>query len=75
MVGKLLSVGYGVFSNAKSGNRGDIVRDGVLEAWDLCPGSAYAFAYAGLRPTDPRPVTGPADVWLRLPDRDYWAVS
>ncbi|WP_329064991.1 ankyrin repeat domain-containing protein [Amycolatopsis sp. NBC_01480] len=96
VVGKLLSVGtvgYGVFSNAKSGNQGDIVRDGVLEAWDLRPGSgsveenasaeevllgflyrhhafAYAFAYASLRPTDSRPVTGPADVWLRLPDRE-----
>ncbi|APU21672.1 Ankyrin repeats (3 copies) [Actinoalloteichus sp. GBA129-24] len=35
-------------------------------------GVAYACAYAGLRPTDTRPVAGPPDRWLRLPDRDYW---
>ncbi|SNS24376.1 Ankyrin repeat-containing protein [Streptosporangium subroseum] len=33
---------------------------------------AYSYAYAGLRPTDARAVTGPPDVWLRLPERDYW---
>jgi hypothetical protein len=27
---------------------------------------------AGLRLTDARAVTGPPDVWLRLPERDYW---
>ncbi|ACY96357.1 ankyrin repeat domain-containing protein [Thermomonospora curvata] len=32
----------------------------------------YACAYAGLRLTDARAVTGPPDVWLRLPRRDYW---
>jgi hypothetical protein len=34
---------------------------------------AYCFAYAGLRPVDTRAVSGPPDVWLRLPDRDYWS--
>ncbi|HEX2298402.1 MAG TPA: hypothetical protein VHH34_07780, partial [Pseudonocardiaceae bacterium] len=33
---------------------------------------AYACAFAGLRLTDARPVTGPADVWVQLPERDYW---
>jgi hypothetical protein len=33
---------------------------------------AYACAYAGLRPTDARSITGPPDTWLRLPARDYW---
>ncbi|RVU28184.1 ankyrin repeat domain-containing protein [Streptomyces antnestii] len=36
---------------------------------------AYACAYAGLRPTDARAVTGPPDVWVELPRRDYWAIS
>ncbi|MFF3445495.1 ankyrin repeat domain-containing protein [Streptosporangium sp. NPDC002721] len=34
--------------------------------------AAYSCAYAGLRLTDARAVTGPPDVWLRLPERDYW---
>ncbi|MEU9831299.1 ankyrin repeat domain-containing protein [Streptosporangium sp. NPDC048047] len=33
---------------------------------------AYSCAYAGLRLTDARAVTGPPDVWLRLPERDHW---
>ncbi|MDI6105420.1 hypothetical protein QLQ12_43245 [Actinoplanes sp. NEAU-A12] len=33
----------------------------------------YACAFAGLRPVDARCVTGPADHWVLLPDRDYWA--
>ncbi|MFB9904058.1 ankyrin repeat domain-containing protein [Allokutzneria oryzae] len=32
---------------------------------------AYSCAYVGLKLTDPRAVTGPADLWLRLPHRDY----
>ncbi|MFD5088338.1 ankyrin repeat domain-containing protein [Kitasatospora sp. NPDC058406] len=32
---------------------------------------AQACAFAGLRPTDARAVTGPADTWIRLPDLDY----
>jgi hypothetical protein len=32
----------------------------------------YCCAYAGLRLTDSRAFEGPADVWLRLPDGDYW---
>ncbi|WP_197698914.1 hypothetical protein [Micromonospora inositola] len=34
---------------------------------------AYCCAYAGLKPTDARPFTGPPDLWLQLPVRDYWA--
>ncbi|MFI6737072.1 ankyrin repeat domain-containing protein [Nonomuraea sp. NPDC050451] len=34
---------------------------------------AYCCAGAGLRLTDPRPIIGPPDTWLRLPDRDYWS--
>ncbi|WFE66020.1 hypothetical protein [Micromonospora sp. WMMD714] len=34
---------------------------------------AYACAFVGLRPVDVRCVTGPADHWVLLPDRDYWA--
>jgi hypothetical protein len=33
---------------------------------------AYCCAYAGLRLVDARAVTGPADVWLRLPHAGYW---
>lgn len=33
---------------------------------------AYACAYVGLRPTDARAVTGPPDLWLKLPRGDYW---
>ena len=32
---------------------------------------AYCCAFADLRLTDRRPVTGPADRWLRLPERDW----
>ncbi|GAA0450139.1 hypothetical protein [Streptomyces olivaceiscleroticus] len=35
-------------------------------------GLAYAIAFAGLRPTDARAVVGPRDVWVELPQRDYW---
>ncbi|MFD9566040.1 ankyrin repeat domain-containing protein [Streptomyces sp. NPDC059994] len=34
---------------------------------------AYACAFAGLRLTDARAVTGPCDVWVQLPRRDYWS--
>ncbi|MFI1169912.1 ankyrin repeat domain-containing protein [Streptomyces melanogenes] len=34
---------------------------------------AYACAFAGLRPADARAVTGPPDVWVQLPRRDYWS--
>ncbi|WP_317621461.1 hypothetical protein [Streptomyces sp. CBMA123] len=32
---------------------------------------AHACAFAGLHPTDARAVTGPADTWIRLPERGY----
>ncbi len=32
----------------------------------------YSCGYVGLRPPDARCVTGPADRWVLLPDRDYW---
>jgi Ankyrin repeats (3 copies) len=34
---------------------------------------AYCCAYVGLRLPDARPVEGPPDMWLRLPERDWWA--
>jgi hypothetical protein len=34
---------------------------------------AYCCAYAGLKPTDARPITGPPDLWVQLPPRDYWS--
>jgi hypothetical protein len=34
---------------------------------------AYACSFAGLRLNDARPAVGPADLWVRLPRRDYWA--
>ncbi|WP_206184891.1 ankyrin repeat domain-containing protein [Thermoactinospora rubra] len=37
-----------------------------------CNAVAYSCAYAGLRLTDARAITGPPDAWLRLPERDYW---
>lgn len=33
---------------------------------------AYSCAFAGLRLTDARAVAGPPDVWVELPQRDYW---
>lgn len=33
--------------------------------------AAYACGYVGLRPSDARPVTGPPDAWILLPERDY----
>ncbi|MFF5248329.1 ankyrin repeat domain-containing protein [Streptosporangium sp. NPDC000095] len=33
---------------------------------------AYSCARAGLRLTDRRPIIGPPDLWVRLPERDYW---
>ncbi|MEV7526314.1 ankyrin repeat domain-containing protein [Streptomyces sp. NPDC091371] len=33
---------------------------------------AYACAFAGLRQTHPRAVVGPPDMWLELPEHDYW---
>ncbi|NEB60821.1 ankyrin repeat domain-containing protein [Streptomyces diastaticus] len=35
---------------------------------------AYACAFAGLRLIDRRAVTGPPDVWVELPRRDYWSL-
>ncbi|RKT87304.1 Ankyrin repeat-containing protein [Saccharopolyspora antimicrobica] len=32
------TVCYGLYANPKSGNQGSIVRDGVIEGWDLHPG-------------------------------------
>ncbi|MEV7990249.1 hypothetical protein [Micromonospora sp. NPDC085948] len=34
---------------------------------------AYSCAFVGLRPVDARCITGPADHWVLLPERDYWA--
>ncbi|MGN9786835.1 ankyrin repeat domain-containing protein [Nonomuraea sp. ZG12] len=34
---------------------------------------AYCFAGASLRPTDARSITDQPDVWLTLPDRDWWS--
>jgi hypothetical protein len=36
---------------------------------------AYCCAFADLKLTDARAVTGPPDRWVRLPDRDLWARS
>jgi hypothetical protein len=100
-VARRLSIGtvcYAMYANPKSGNQGSILRDGVIEGWDLHPGGgwsaaddsaeeilrtylyqhkavAYCCAYAGLRPTDARAFTGPPDLWVRLPVRDYWEHS
>ncbi|MGJ7874659.1 ankyrin repeat domain-containing protein [Streptomyces rochei] len=35
---------------------------------------AYACAFAGLRLTGRRAVTGPPDAWVELPRRDYWSL-
>ncbi|MFD7233729.1 ankyrin repeat domain-containing protein [Streptomyces syringium] len=88
---------YGMYANPKSGNQGSIVRNGIIEGWDLHPGGgpdldddtatpedvllaylyrhhavAYACAWAGLRPTNARAVTGYPDTWAELPLRDHW---
>ncbi|TDC96606.1 ankyrin repeat domain-containing protein [Actinomadura sp. 7K507] len=94
---KALSAGtvcYAMYANPKSGNQGSIVRDSLIEGWDLYFGgsasvgdtveevlftylyshkaAAFCFANTGLRPTDSRAIVGPADMWLKLPERDYW---
>ncbi|MEU3957470.1 hypothetical protein AB0F45_35130 [Streptomyces achromogenes] len=33
---------------------------------------AECCAYAGLLPADLRPFTRPPDLWVELPERDYW---
>jgi hypothetical protein len=33
---------------------------------------AYVCAWAGLRPAEARAITGPPDLWVELPRRDYW---
>ncbi|MFD9793727.1 ankyrin repeat domain-containing protein [Streptomyces sp. NPDC059070] len=33
---------------------------------------AFSCAFAGLRLVDARAVTGPPDLWVQLPQRDYW---
>ncbi|MEU9111732.1 ankyrin repeat domain-containing protein [Streptomyces sp. NPDC048483] len=35
-------------------------------------GVAYSCAFVGLRLTDARAVVGPPDMWVELPQRDYW---
>ncbi|MFI7615883.1 ankyrin repeat domain-containing protein [Nonomuraea terrae] len=53
---------------------GDEPADEILACY-LYQGHALAYccAGAGLRLTDPRPIMGPPDMWLRLPDQDTWA--
>lgn len=34
--------------------------------------SRTAAPYAGVRPHDARAFLGPPDMWVRLPDGDYW---
>ncbi|MET8047816.1 ankyrin repeat domain-containing protein [Streptosporangium sp. NPDC005286] len=34
---------------------------------------AYCFAGAGLRPADARSINGQADMWLKLPEQDWWS--
>ena len=34
---------------------------------------AYCCGYVGLRLDYARAIAGPADHWVRLPERDYWA--
>ena len=36
---------------------------------------AYCCAYAGVRPEDARAFTGPPDLWVQLPERDYWRTA
>jgi hypothetical protein len=36
---------------------------------------AYCCAYAGLGLLDARSITGPPDLWIRLPTRDYWSLA
>lgn len=32
----------------------------------------YTCAFAGVRPADTSPITGPPGIWARLPERNYW---
>jgi hypothetical protein len=47
LVALLLSAGtvcYGMYANPKSDNQGHLVRDGVIEGWDLHPGGGWSDA-------------------------------
>jgi hypothetical protein len=51
----------------------DATSDEVLASYLYAHNAvAYACAYAGLRLTDARAVTGPPERWVVLPERDYW---
>jgi hypothetical protein len=51
---------------------GDSAREVLLAYLYRHRAAMYACAYVGLRPVDARCVTGPADRWVMLPERDYW---
>jgi hypothetical protein len=40
------TVCYAMYANPKSGNQGSVVRDGVVEGWDLNPGGGWSAADA-----------------------------
>jgi hypothetical protein len=61
-------VGWDLSPGGDPDQEGDVLLSYLYQNNSL----AYCFAYAGLRPVDARAVSGPPDVWLRLPDRDYW---
>ncbi|MGW8065257.1 ankyrin repeat domain-containing protein [Streptomyces ziwulingensis] len=55
-------------------NPGDTAEEVLTSYLYHCNAVAFSCAYAGLRLLDARAVTGPADLWVRLPPRDYWTL-
>lgn len=60
-------IGWDLHPGGEPDEDGDVLLASLYTGHAL----AYCFAYAGLRPADNRSVTGPPDVWIRIPDRDY----
>jgi hypothetical protein len=62
-------VGWDLHPGGGPDQQGDVLLSYLYQNEAL----AYCLAYAGLCPVDARAVSGPPDVWVRLPDRDYWS--
>jgi hypothetical protein len=61
-------IGWDLHPGGDPGEDGDMLLSYLYQHNAL----AYCFAHVGLRPTDNRAVVGPPDVWIRLPEGDYW---
>lgn len=61
-------VGWDPSPGGEPGEDGDVLLSYPYQHKAL----AFCLAHVGLRPVDNRAVVGPPDVWIRLPEGDYW---